>query len=295
MRPYQYCPLPERLERLDGDGELTLARLCVRRGLEARVGEVGREVDGAGGGKSGVLVRCGGKEGEVGVVDVDGETADCQHVDAEVELARGRVGGRHGVEEEGGRDVFLVTLSVRTLIFWTHRKETHLDDPFSHLRRVDLGVGTKRARSDTRLSPLVFGSTFLLLLLLRIDVKLLKDFLQHLAVRKQADPVALVGQSRLEDPPLGTRRVLALVFPKRLCQFVQVVPQQLIEFVREGEVEDESAQGRLAEGRRGVFGEVEGDGVGEVVLPDESADDSAELAMPLGRPHSAPTHPFRIT
>lgn len=168
-----------------------------------------------------------------------------------------------------------------SLVKGSRGRRVHLYHPFLHLARVD-------TRLESVARPLrVIVATFIFLVTLWL--KLLKDRLELLAVAEQADPVPLVRERRLQNPPcLFPWLVTLRSSVERFGELVEVVLEQLIELVRERERERERAQGRMAERRGGVLGEVQRLRVCEVILPDQPASSGDQLASTSGEAAGAP-------
>lgn len=150
---------------------------------------------------------------------------------------------------------------------------TDLDDPFPELRRIDSSVCTKHGRP--RDSPgrgicaLVIFLVLLVFLVVALWLEFSKDLLERVSIGKEPDPVPLVGEGSFEDPPLW-RCAALLGFGERLVDFVQVVHQELLDLVGERAREMERFRRRSAEGRVGVLGEEQGDGVCEIGLANQA-------------------------
>jgi hypothetical protein len=103
-----------------------------------------------------------------------------------------------------------------------------LDDEVAHVRREHRGA---------LVLPLVVGRR----------LKLLEDGAQLVLGREHPDPVPLVRKPGLEDEPLALGFVQ--VRTQRRVEVVQVVHEELVELVRELDVEDPAAR----EGERALY------------------------------------------
>lgn len=146
---------------------------------------------------------------------------------------------------------------------------THLNDPFPQLARVHPRPLPIPQRPP--IPSLLLLLLILVFLLITALLELVKDLLQRLPAREQSDPVALVRQGGLEDPPLLLPGLLALVVVEGEGDVVELVLEELVELVGEGEVEVERLGRRLSQRGGRVLGEEEGERVREVVLADQPA------------------------
>ena len=144
-----------------------------------------------------------------------------------------------------------------------------LDNPFPHLGRVDPRIGAEQSRpslwSIDIAVPFVFVFVFVFV---TFGLELLENVFERLPRGEQADPVSLVGEGGLEDPP---RRGVDTPFfdvPERLLDLVQVVHEELVELVGERTVEVDSFRCRPAQGGRRMLRQVERDRVRQVRFAD---------------------------
>jgi hypothetical protein len=149
------------------------------------------------------------------------------------------------------------------------RFATHLNDPLPQLARIHPRPLPIPQRPPI---PSSFLFIFLLLfLLIAALLKLLKDLLQRLPAREQPDSVPLVRQGGLEDPPLLLPRLFGLVVVKGEGYVVELVLEELVKLVGEGEVEVERLGRGLSQRGGRVLGEEEGESVREVILANQAA------------------------